>query len=158
MGTRLLVAGQAAPASAEPWAPGGPQGHPCIPGATPPKKPQNPVPRGEEGGGKKVPLTWRDAPVTAEMSGRRARGGTAPGAAGGASARRRAEGRPPCAVGPGPSALTGRMAATAFRRRRRCGYGRRGADLRPPRAGGGGERRGPPAAGSCAPRIPRGPP
>lgn len=49
MGTRLLVAGQAAPASAEPWAPGGPQGHPCIPGATPPKK--NPKPGAPGGGG-----------------------------------------------------------------------------------------------------------
>lgn len=32
-----------------------------------------------------LPLTWRDGPVTAEAPGRRARGGTAPGAAGGAS-------------------------------------------------------------------------
>lgn len=151
MGTWLLVPGQRTPPSAKRWAPGEPQGHPCIPGA--PSTPKTPVPGG-------LPLTWRDAPVTAEMPGRRARGGTAPGAAGGASP---AAGRrcvlpagPAAAAGPGPARRRCRwMAATAFRRRRQCGYARRGADLRPPCAGVGGAP-GPPAAGCCAPRIPRG--
>lgn len=67
----------------------------------------------------------------------------------GSIARRRAEVCPPCrggqgqGQGPGPLALP-RMAATAFRRRRRCGYARRGADLRPPCAGGGGSAKGRP--------------
>lgn len=69
----------------------------------------------------------------------------------GSIARRRAEACPPCALGTAPAPAPGparrrcrRMAAPAFRRRRRCGYARRGADLRPPRAGGGGSAQGRP--------------
>lgn len=69
----------------------------------------------------------------------------------GSIARRRAEARPPCALRAAPGPAPGparrrcrRMAAPAFRRRRGCGYARRGADLRPPRAGGGGSAEGRP--------------